>query len=179
MFREVKAQFGKLDIFVANARPEAAEFFQPPYGHYLATLGRSIRFPSQSILGRGARGESSNAGGREDPSHDLRPGKPDRRPAALGGDGLGKGGSGVTRPLFRGGAGETWRMPSVPDGRRTACLPASRTCRNSSELGTSAGGPLWGAWERRRTSETLWPCSALSKPAGSPDRSFMRMAARH
>jgi NAD(P)-dependent dehydrogenase (short-subunit alcohol dehydrogenase family) len=30
MFREVKAQFGKLDIFVANARPEAAEFFQPP-----------------------------------------------------------------------------------------------------------------------------------------------------
>ena len=30
MFRQVKTQFGKLDIFVANARPEAAEFFQPP-----------------------------------------------------------------------------------------------------------------------------------------------------
>jgi len=30
MFGEVKAQFGKVDIFVANARPEAAEFFQPP-----------------------------------------------------------------------------------------------------------------------------------------------------
>src|SRR5260370_15714582 len=30
MFREVKTQFGKLDIFVSNARPEAAEFFQPP-----------------------------------------------------------------------------------------------------------------------------------------------------
>jgi len=29
MFGEVKAQFGKLDIFVANARPEAAEFFTP------------------------------------------------------------------------------------------------------------------------------------------------------
>src|SRR5208337_505665 len=26
----VKAQFGKLDIFVSNARPEAAEFFYPP-----------------------------------------------------------------------------------------------------------------------------------------------------
>ena len=25
-----EAQFGKLDIFVANARPEAAEFFHPP-----------------------------------------------------------------------------------------------------------------------------------------------------
>jgi len=30
MFREVKTRFGKLDIFVSNARPEAAEFFQPP-----------------------------------------------------------------------------------------------------------------------------------------------------
>lgn len=30
MFREVRTQFGKLDIFVSNARPEAAEFFQPP-----------------------------------------------------------------------------------------------------------------------------------------------------
>jgi NAD(P)-dependent dehydrogenase (short-subunit alcohol dehydrogenase family) len=30
MFREVKARFGKLEIFVSNARPEAAEFFQPP-----------------------------------------------------------------------------------------------------------------------------------------------------
>jgi enoyl-[acyl-carrier protein] reductase III len=31
MFSEVKSQFGKLDIFVSNARPEAAEFFQPPF----------------------------------------------------------------------------------------------------------------------------------------------------
>ena len=30
MFGEVKSQFGKLDIFVSNARPEAAEFFQGP-----------------------------------------------------------------------------------------------------------------------------------------------------
>jgi enoyl-[acyl-carrier protein] reductase III len=30
MFSKVKSQFGKLDIFVSNARPEAAEFFQPP-----------------------------------------------------------------------------------------------------------------------------------------------------
>jgi enoyl-[acyl-carrier protein] reductase III len=30
MFSETKAQFGKLDIFVSNARPEASEFFQPP-----------------------------------------------------------------------------------------------------------------------------------------------------
>jgi len=30
MFRKVQAHFGKLDIFVANARPEAPEFFYPP-----------------------------------------------------------------------------------------------------------------------------------------------------
>jgi NAD(P)-dependent dehydrogenase (short-subunit alcohol dehydrogenase family) len=30
MFTEVKSQFGKLDIFVSNARPEASEFFQGP-----------------------------------------------------------------------------------------------------------------------------------------------------
>ncbi len=30
MFRKVQAEFGKLDIFVSNARPEAAAFFHPP-----------------------------------------------------------------------------------------------------------------------------------------------------
>jgi NAD(P)-dependent dehydrogenase (short-subunit alcohol dehydrogenase family) len=30
MFRKVQAQFGSLDIFVSNARPETPAFFQPP-----------------------------------------------------------------------------------------------------------------------------------------------------
>lgn len=30
MFRRVKTEFGKLDIFVSNARPEVPAFFQPP-----------------------------------------------------------------------------------------------------------------------------------------------------
>ena len=30
MFRKIQAEFGKLDIFVSNARPEAAAFFYPP-----------------------------------------------------------------------------------------------------------------------------------------------------
>src|SRR5437762_13949978 len=30
MFPKVKTEFGRLDIFVSNARPEAATFFQPP-----------------------------------------------------------------------------------------------------------------------------------------------------
>lgn len=82
MFREVKAQFGKVEIFVANARPEAAEFFAP------ATLQQwDTAFDSQAkaFPDRSARGECPNAGGREDNSHDIRLRKPDRRPAALGG----------------------------------------------------------------------------------------------
>src|SRR5207248_3638685 len=30
MFSKVKTEFGQLDIFVSNARPEASRFFQPP-----------------------------------------------------------------------------------------------------------------------------------------------------
>jgi NAD(P)-dependent dehydrogenase (short-subunit alcohol dehydrogenase family) len=30
MFRKVKTEFGHLDIFISNARPEASKFFQPP-----------------------------------------------------------------------------------------------------------------------------------------------------
>src|SRR6266478_878624 len=30
MFQKVKAEFGHLDVFVSNARPEASKFFQPP-----------------------------------------------------------------------------------------------------------------------------------------------------
>jgi enoyl-[acyl-carrier protein] reductase III len=30
MFRKLKTEFGQLDIFVSNARPEASKFFQPP-----------------------------------------------------------------------------------------------------------------------------------------------------
>lgn len=30
MFKEIQTEFGKLDIFVSNARPEVQDFFQPP-----------------------------------------------------------------------------------------------------------------------------------------------------
>src|SRR5207247_1222267 len=30
MFKTLKAEFGQLDVFVCNARPEVSEFFQPP-----------------------------------------------------------------------------------------------------------------------------------------------------
>jgi enoyl-[acyl-carrier protein] reductase III len=46
VFGEVRAHFGKLDIFVANARPEAPEFFYPPMD---ITLGQwDSAFDSQA-----------------------------------------------------------------------------------------------------------------------------------
>ena len=46
MFRTVKSAFGRLDIFVSNARPEAPAFFQPPLD---ITLGQwDAAFDSQA-----------------------------------------------------------------------------------------------------------------------------------
>jgi NAD(P)-dependent dehydrogenase (short-subunit alcohol dehydrogenase family) len=45
MFRKLKAEFGHLDIFITNARPEASKFFQPPLD---ITLGQwDAAFDSQ------------------------------------------------------------------------------------------------------------------------------------
>ena len=40
MFRKVQTAFGKLEIFVSNARPEAAAFFQPPLDITLGSLNK-------------------------------------------------------------------------------------------------------------------------------------------
>ena len=42
MFRKVKTDFGKLDIFVSNARPEVPAFFQPTPGHYIEAMGHGV-----------------------------------------------------------------------------------------------------------------------------------------
>ena len=79
MFGKVKADFGKLDIFVSNARPEAAAFFYPPMDITLEQWDAA--FDSQakaflvgvreavSLMGRGGRilavtyAEGSRTGG--------------------------------------------------------------------------------------------------------------------
>src|SRR5438105_15025285 len=45
MFKRVADEFGTLDIFVSNARPEAAAFFQPPLD--ITTDPRDTAFDSQ------------------------------------------------------------------------------------------------------------------------------------
>ena len=50
LFDAVKARFPRLDIFVANARPEAAEFFQPPLDLTLPQWDAAIDSQAKAFL---------------------------------------------------------------------------------------------------------------------------------
>ncbi len=50
MFAKVKADFGKLDIFVGNARPEAAAFFYPPMDITLAQWDTAFDSQAKAFL---------------------------------------------------------------------------------------------------------------------------------
>jgi enoyl-[acyl-carrier protein] reductase III len=65
MFRSVKAEFGKLDIFVSNARPEVPAFFQPPMDITLQQWDTAFDSQAKAFL-VGVREASSlmGAGGR-------------------------------------------------------------------------------------------------------------------
>jgi NAD(P)-dependent dehydrogenase (short-subunit alcohol dehydrogenase family) len=65
MFRKVRAEFGKLEIFVSNARPEAPTFFQPPMDITLKQWDTALDSQAKAFL-VGAREASTfmNDGGR-------------------------------------------------------------------------------------------------------------------
>ena len=50
MFRKVRTDFGKLDIFVSNARPEASTFFQPPLEITLAQWDTAFDSQAKAFL---------------------------------------------------------------------------------------------------------------------------------
>jgi enoyl-[acyl-carrier protein] reductase III len=50
MFRETRKQFGGLDIFVSNARPEASEFFQGPMDITLQQLDAAFDSQAKGFL---------------------------------------------------------------------------------------------------------------------------------
>ena len=50
MFGEVRARFGKLDILVSNARPEASEFFQGPMDITLAQWDAAFDSQGRAFL---------------------------------------------------------------------------------------------------------------------------------
>ena len=65
LFTETRTRFGKLDIFVSNARPEAAEFFQAPMEITLEQLDSALDSQVKAFL-VGARQASTlmSGGGR-------------------------------------------------------------------------------------------------------------------
>src|SRR5437879_197386 len=50
MFERVRSEFGGLDIFVSNARPELPEFFQPPMDITLEQWDAAIDSQSKAFL---------------------------------------------------------------------------------------------------------------------------------
>jgi len=50
MFRKVADEFGELDIFVSNARPEAEAFFQPPMDITLETMDTAFDSQAKAFL---------------------------------------------------------------------------------------------------------------------------------
>src|ERR1044071_3540314 len=64
LFVEARSQFGKLDIFVSNARPEAAEFFRPPMDITLQELDSALDSQVKAFLiaARQASALMSNGG---------------------------------------------------------------------------------------------------------------------
>ena len=83
MFRKVQAEFGKLDIFVNNARPEAAAFFYPPMDITLQQCEAAFDSQAKAFL-VGVREAVSLMGEGGTPRYHLRPGEPDRRATTLG-----------------------------------------------------------------------------------------------
>jgi enoyl-[acyl-carrier protein] reductase III len=62
MFNTVQAEFGSLDIFVGNARPEVPNFFYPPDGDHAAKVGHRLRFAGQGLPVGRTGGGSPDAG---------------------------------------------------------------------------------------------------------------------
>src|SRR3989442_15622062 len=51
MFTRVKAEFGKLDIFVSNARPDVPEFYEGPMNITLEQWAAAMNSQARAVLG--------------------------------------------------------------------------------------------------------------------------------
>jgi NAD(P)-dependent dehydrogenase (short-subunit alcohol dehydrogenase family) len=91
MFAELKSRFGTLDIFVANARPELAMFYQKPMEITLDAWDHALDSQAKAFL----------VGAREAVALMGEGGRIVAITYALGGDGLREGGTRVARPLLR------------------------------------------------------------------------------
>ena len=104
MFARVKSEFGALDIFVNNARPEVATFYEGPMTIALDMFDFAINSQAKAFLvGVQEAAPMMRDGGRIIASHDLCARRPHRKLAAVGGHGCGQGGIGSFVPLLRRG----------------------------------------------------------------------------
>jgi len=107
LFDKVKSEFGKLDIFVANARPEAPTFFQAPLE--ISVEQWDTAFDSQSKAFLIAAREAANImpdGGRII-ALTYGEGKSHWRFAAMGWHGFSKSRTRITRTILRGRTRQT------------------------------------------------------------------------
>jgi NAD(P)-dependent dehydrogenase (short-subunit alcohol dehydrogenase family) len=66
MFRKVKTEFGSIDIFVSNARPEVPTFFQPPMDITLEQWDAAVDSPGEGLPDRRSRSHSPDGRLRKD-----------------------------------------------------------------------------------------------------------------
>ncbi len=174
MFGKVKADFGKLDIFVSNARPEAAAFFYPPMDITLEQWDAAFDSQAKAFLVGVREAVSLMGEGRENPRYHLRRGEPYRRAATLGRHGFSQGGAGVSRSLLRGGTRQTRHhgecdQPWMDRGQRIE-LAAAAGARPHQELARarvdSNGTPGNARRCRQRCNAVLFRASRLDHRTG-------------
>jgi NAD(P)-dependent dehydrogenase (short-subunit alcohol dehydrogenase family) len=100
IFQQVGNEFGKVDIFVSNARPEAPTFYQAPMDIGLDKLGCGGGFASQGLSRRGSGSSTIDAEWRSSDCNHVRAGRAVWQLAAVGGYGGGEGGHGSACPVF-------------------------------------------------------------------------------
>ena len=142
MFGAARSEFGSLDIFISNARPEAGEFFYPPMDITLEQWDKAFDSQAKAFLVAAREAaELLRDGGQNCGTH-LCGGEPDGQPSAMGRNGIRQGGSGDVGALFRRGAGRPWhygqRNQSRMDRRHCAEHFARRRADGLQEL----------AWQR-------------------------------
>jgi len=108
MMDHVKSEFGKLDIFVSNARPENSRVLQAAHGDSSRAVAASHQFAGNCFFVRGPIDGSLD--GKRWPNHRHHPftwGAVGEL-ATLGGDGIGKSRHGVSGALLRRRPCQAW-----------------------------------------------------------------------
>ena len=137
MFGEVRKRFGKLEILVSNARPEAAEFFQPPMDITLQQWDAALDSQAKAFLIAAREAAALMSEGGRTLAITYAQGR-HRQSAAVGGHGFGKGGARVARALLRSGTSQTRHYGQCDqpwmDGEQRAEQPTGARAGSHQEL---------------------------------------------